>query len=168
LVIVSLLCGCCCIGYTFGHAEPEHSHIFISILPHYSADEEDYSAQPDGDDYFKWQGTINGPEGSPYEEGVFFLSIDFPADYPFKPPKIKFQTKIYHCNINDTGDLCLDILKDKWSPQYNISQALRAIHTLLEIPNPDQPLMPEIAKLYKENKEQHDANAAEYTEKFAT
>ena len=60
--------------------------------------------------------------GTPYEGGVFFLAIQFPPDYPFKPPRIKFDTKIYHCNVNDKGGICLDILKDNWSPALTISR----------------------------------------------
>lgn len=59
------------------------------------------NAQPQGEDMYLWQGTINGPPGTAYHEGVFFLEIQFPKDYPFKPPKVKFQTKIYHCNVDD-------------------------------------------------------------------
>jgi ubiquitin-conjugating enzyme E2 D/E len=71
------------------------------------------SAGPVNDhDMFHWQATIMGPEGTPYHGGVFFLSIHFPGDYPFKPPKIKFTTRIYHCNINSNGSICLDILKE--------------------------------------------------------
>ena len=50
--------------------------------------------------------------GTPYEGGVFFLNIHFPNDYPFKPPKLTFSTRIYHPNINSNGSICLDILKD--------------------------------------------------------
>lgn len=72
------------------------------------------SAGPVGDDMFTWQATIMGPSDSPYQGGVFFLNIKFPVDYPFKPPRIQFQTKIYHPNINSNGGICLDILKDQW------------------------------------------------------
>lgn len=128
---------------------------------------EGMSAQPVADDYYEWQATITGPDDTPYADGCFFLSITFPPDYPFKPPKVKFQTKIYHCNINDKGELCLDILKDKWSLNLSISKVLIAILTLLEAPNPDSPLMTEIARQYKEDRALHDATAEEWTEKYA-
>jgi hypothetical protein len=80
------------------------------------------SAGPVGDDLFHWQATIMGPDDSPYSGGVFFLDIHFPADYPFKPPKVSFTTRIYHCNINSNGGICLDILKDQWSPALTISK----------------------------------------------
>ena len=71
------------------------------------------SAGPISDtDPFQWQATIMGPEGSPYAGGVFFLTIHFPADYPFKSPRYQFITKIYHPNINSNGSICVDILKD--------------------------------------------------------
>eukprot|EP00004_Rigifila_ramosa_P026263 TRINITY_DN80_c0_g1_i7.p1 TRINITY_DN80_c0_g1~~TRINITY_DN80_c0_g1_i7.p1 ORF type:complete len:170 (+),score=45.24 TRINITY_DN80_c0_g1_i7:31-510(+) len=71
------------------------------------------SAGPTGNDLFAWQATIMGPQDSPYAGGVFFLNIHFPADYPFKPPKLQFTTRIYHPNINANGGICLDILKDQ-------------------------------------------------------
>jgi hypothetical protein len=59
---------------------------------------------------------------SPYFGGVFFLEIHFPTDYPFKPPKVNFKTRIYHPNINSNGSICLDILRDQWSPALTISK----------------------------------------------
>uniref|UniRef100_A0A672U5D7 E2 ubiquitin-conjugating enzyme n=1 Tax=Strigops habroptila TaxID=2489341 RepID=A0A672U5D7_STRHB len=81
------------------------------------------SAGPVGDDMFHWQATIMGPNDSPYQGGVFFLTIHFPTDYPFKPPKVAFTTRIYHPNINSNGSICLDILRSQWSPALTISKA---------------------------------------------
>uniref|UniRef100_A0A4X2JV18 E2 ubiquitin-conjugating enzyme n=1 Tax=Vombatus ursinus TaxID=29139 RepID=A0A4X2JV18_VOMUR len=80
------------------------------------------SAGPVGDDLFHWQATIMGPPDSAYQGGVFFLTVHFPTDYPFKPPKIAFTTKIYHPNINSNGSICLDILRSQWSPALTVSK----------------------------------------------
>lgn len=116
---------------------------------------------------FHWQATIMGPEDSPYHQGVFFLNIHFPPDYPFKPPKVTFTTKIYHANINSNGSICLDILKDQWSPALTISKVLLSISSLLTDPNPDDPLVPEIANIYKTDRARHDATAREWTQRYA-
>ncbi|KAJ1471525.1 ubiquitin-conjugating enzyme E2D 1, isoform CRA_a, partial [Baffinella frigidus] len=70
-----------------------------------------FGAGPVGTDLFHWQATILGPPDSPYSDGCFSLRIQFPQDYPFAPPKMQFTTKIYHPNINESGGICLDILK---------------------------------------------------------
>ena len=119
-------------------------------------------------DQFHWQATIMGPEDSPYAGGIFFLNIHFPPDYPFKPPKVSFTTKIYHPNINSNGSICLDILKDQWSPALTISKVLLSISSLLTDPNPDDPLVPEIANLYKNNRDQYSTTAREWTNRYAT
>ena len=123
--------------------------------------------EKDDDDMYTWQGYIAGPEDSPYEGGVFFLRIEFPSDYPFKPPKVQFTTKIYHPNINSNGSICLDILKDQWSPALTISKVLLSISSLLTDPNPDDPLVPEIAQLYKTDIEEYNKKAKECTEMYA-
>jgi len=118
-------------------------------------------------DPFQWQATIMGPEGSPYHGGVFYLKIQMAADYPFRAPHITFITKIYHCNVNVNGSICLDILKDKWSPALTISKALLSICSLMDDPNPNDPLVYEIAELFKKDKAKHDANAREMTIMYA-
>ncbi|KAK4748382.1 hypothetical protein SAY87_014968 [Trapa incisa] len=125
------------------------------------------SAGPLGNDIFKWQATIIGPEDSPYAGGVFSLSIRFPPDYPFKPPKVVFDTKVFHPNINSSGQICLDILKDQWSPVLTISHALLSICSLLTDPNPDDPLEPEIAHLYQHNRRKYEEVARSWTSMYA-
>ena len=125
------------------------------------------SAGPNNNDLFNWEATIIGPTETPYEGGIFKLKILFPADYPFKPPKITFETRIYHPNINANGGICLDILKDQWSPALNITKVLLSICSLLDEPNPDDPLMPEIAQLFKSNKPEFTRIAREHTVKYA-
>eukprot|EP01094_Clydonella_sp_ATCC50884_P006463 TRINITY_DN1567_c0_g2_i2.p1 TRINITY_DN1567_c0_g2~~TRINITY_DN1567_c0_g2_i2.p1 ORF type:complete len:243 (-),score=26.79 TRINITY_DN1567_c0_g2_i2:39-767(-) len=119
------------------------------------------SAGPIGDDLFHWSATIMGPSDSPYAGGVFFLNIHFPTDYPFKPPKLNFTTRIYHPNINSNGSICLDILRDQWSPALTISKVLLSICSLLTDPNPDDPLVPEIAHLYKTDRTRYESTARE-------
>merc|ERR1711903_240612 len=126
------------------------------------------SAGPVGDDLFHWQATIMGPPDSPFAGGVFFLNVHFPTDYPFKPPKVTFTTRLYHPNVNSNGSICLDILKDQWSPALTISKVLLSISSLLTDPNPDDPLVPEIANILKSNKEQHDSTAREWVQRFAS
>src|SRR5271155_3410309 len=74
------------------------------------------------DNILKWAAVITGPEDTPVEGGIFHLTIDIPADYPFRPPLCKFKTRVFHPNINKQGDICLDILKTNWSPALNISK----------------------------------------------
>ena len=126
------------------------------------------SAGPEDDDIFKWTATLMGPSASPYQGGVFYLNIVFPQNYPFKPPKITFATKVYHPNINSSGGICLDVLKDQWSPALTIDKILLSICSLLEDPNPDDPLVPDIANQYKNNRVAYDMTAREWTQYYAS
>ena len=129
------------------------------------------SAGPVNDsDWFHWQGTIMGPGDSPYAGGVFFLNITFSTDYPFKPPKFRFTTKIFHPNIcNHCGELCygLDILKDQWSPALSISKVFLSINSLLANPNPDNPIFVEAGGLYIRDRAKFEETAREWTKKYA-
>jgi ubiquitin-conjugating enzyme E2 D/E len=119
-------------------------------------------------DVFNWEGMILGPSGTPYEGGLFMLEITFPPNYPFSAPKIKFLTKIYHCNINAEGGICLDILKNQWSPALTISKVLLSLSSLLADCNPNDPLVGDIARVYQSDRKAHDKTAREWTQKFAT
>jgi ubiquitin-conjugating enzyme E2 D/E len=118
-------------------------------------------------DLFKWEAMIFGPADSPFQGGLFRLSISFPSDYPFKPPIITFKTKIYHPNINAAGGICLDILKGQWSPALTISKVLLSILSLLTDANPNDPLVPEIAQVYKRDRAEYDRVAREWTQMYA-
>ena len=119
------------------------------------------------EDIFIWNATILGPFDTPYAGGIWKLKISLPTNYPFKPPVIKFKTKIYHPNINHSGAICLDILNSNWSPALSISKVLLSICSLLNEPNPDDPLVPEIANEYNKNYERFVTNAKEWTLLYA-
>ncbi|KMZ98753.1 hypothetical protein PVNG_06581, partial [Plasmodium vivax North Korean] len=117
----------------------------------------------------EWVGFIKGPSGTPYEDGHFILDITIPNDYPYNPPKIKFNTKIWHPNISSqTGAICLDVLKNEWSPALTIRTALLSIQALLSDPQPDDPQDAEVAKMYKENYSLFLKTASVWTKTFAT
>ena len=84
-----------------------------------------------------WKSLINGPPDSVYEKGVFQINIKIPEKYPYEPPKMQFDTKIWHPNMSSqTGAICLDILKDEWTPALSIRTALLSIQALLTAPEP--------------------------------
>lgn len=122
-----------------------------------------FIAGPKADNMLHWVATLKGPKESPYESGVFTVDIVFPVEYPFKPPKLTFRTKIYHCNINGKGSICLDILQSAWCPALTISKVLLSVLSLLTDPNPDDPLVPKIAAQYKEDRARYEAVAKEWT-----
>ena len=121
-----------------------------------------------GGDMTHWKGMIKGPEGTPYDGGTFLIDIHIPPDYPYKPPKMKFDTRIWHPNISSqTGAICLDILKDEWSPALTIRTALLSLQALLCAPQPDDPQDAVVASQYRTNKAEFDRTAAEWTRTHA-
>ncbi|XP_010274032.1 PREDICTED: ubiquitin-conjugating enzyme E2 D1-like isoform X2 [Nelumbo nucifera] len=124
------------------------------------------SCGPVGNDIFEWQGVIMGPECTPYEGGLFFLSIHIPEDYPNSPPEIKFKTKVIHPNIDEDGTIHLDILWDRWTPVLTIEWVLLSICSLLADPNADISFNP-IAILYRNNREEYNKKTKEWTRKYA-
>merc|ERR1740139_540968 len=103
-------------------------------------------------DLYGWYAYINGPEQTSWEGGIFKLSLEFPDSYPSSPPKVKFVTPMFHPNVYTSGDICLDILQDKWSAIYNVSTILLSIQSLLNDPNCNSLANTEAGKLFLENK----------------
>ncbi|KAL5489396.1 hypothetical protein EMCRGX_G018485 [Ephydatia muelleri] len=124
-------------------------------------------ASPKADNMFEWTGYIDGPPDSVYAGGRFLLDIKIPTDYPFSPPKVLFKTRVYHCNINSQGVVCLDILKDKWTPALNIGGLLLSLASLLSSCNPNDPLVGSIAHQYLNDRNKHDEIARTWTQRYA-
>ncbi|KAI6130933.1 ubiquitin-conjugating enzyme/RWD-like protein [Pisolithus croceorrhizus] len=140
---------------------------------------------PTQESLYRWKGAIPGPQGSPYEGGVFNIDIQLNPDYPFSAPKVTFATRIYHMNISDKGGICIDILKQNWSPALSLFKVMLSLSSLLTDPNPQDPLgeheehpniwsplglscpVPSIATEYMRNRQQHDRTAKRWTELYA-
>jgi len=109
---------------------------------------EGISASPlTANNFFLWKACIFGPPDTPWEGGVFGLRLEFPKDYPLKPPKVRFTSQMFHPNVYKDGALCLDIIQDQWSPAYTVGTILTSIQSLLTDPNPASPANPDAAKL---------------------
>lgn len=141
------------------------------------------TAFPDGDNLFKWAGSVTGVEGTPYEGLTFKLCLKFPASYPYTAPTVTFESRCFHPNVDDSGNICLDILKvrlpgfffwflvlfffllilkisfflsslqDKWSAVYSVQTVLLSIQSLLGEPNPASPLNSYAASLWANREE---------------
>ncbi|KAL4964985.1 putative ubiquitin conjugating enzyme (UbcK) [Aspergillus stella-maris] len=114
------------------------------------------SAFPDADgNLMSWIATITGPSETPYEGLTFKLSFSFPNNYPYSPPTVLFKTPIYHPNVDFSGRICLDILRDKWSAVYNVQNVLLSLQSLLGEPNNASPLNAQAAELWDTNQEEY-------------
>lgn len=110
------------------------------------------SAFPESDsNLIRWSGTIEGPKDTPYEGLNYKILLEFPLDYPYHPPIIEFKTPMWHPNVNSNGQICLDILKEKWSPAFNIQTILISLQSLLGEPNNQSPLNSKAAILWDHN-----------------
>lgn len=89
------------------------------------------SAFPAGDNLMQWVATMEGPEGTPYDGLPLKLQLSFPDDYPYSAPTVTFTSSLFHPNVDERGNICLDILQDKWSAIYNVKTVLLSIRSLL-------------------------------------
>ena len=115
-----------------------------------------------------WKGRIKGPIDTCYQGGIFDVDIIIPDDYPFKPPKMKFDTKIWHPNISSvTGAICLDILKNEWTPALTIRTALISLQALMCEPVPNDPQDAVVAKQYMSDIKLFNETAKHWVEEYA-
>ncbi|CAH7672507.1 ubiquitin-conjugating enzyme/RWD-like protein [Phakopsora pachyrhizi] len=120
------------------------------------------------EDLSRLRGKFPGPLNSPYEGGTFEVSIEIPKMYPFEPLKMKFITKVYHPNVSSqSGAICLDILKDAWSPVLTLKTTLVSLQSLLCSPEPNDPQDAEVAKVYLSDKKTFERTATYWTEIYA-
>ncbi|KAK0099162.1 hypothetical protein PV326_004321 [Microctonus aethiopoides] len=112
--------------------------------------EKGVSAFPDGENLFKWIGTITGPRDTVYSGLTYKLTLEFPHSYPYSAPIVRFMTPCFHPNVDHVGNICLDILKDKWSALYDVRTILLSIQSLLGEPNNESPLNLQAAELWND------------------
>jgi ubiquitin-protein ligase len=125
-----------------------------------------YDLEMPEDNMRHWKVAIIGSINTPYSEGVYILDIIFPDDYPFKPPDIKFETKIYHPNISTSGKVCLGMLTD-WKPIYQMKDVLMLIVDVMSKPDASDPLNHEAASLYTNNRTKYLQTASEWNTRYA-
>ena len=125
------------------------------------------SAFPSNTDITKWNATIIGPSGTPYENLTLKLTLSYPPDYPFQPPEVLFKTPVYHPNVDMSGRICLDILKDAWSPVLTLKSTLISLQSLLCSPEPNDPQDAEVAKHYMTSRSSFEETARYWTRIYA-
>ena len=121
----------------------------------------------DDDDYFHWEGLMQGPQDTPYMGAFLYFTIDFPSDFPNSKPEFKFTNKnMYHLNVNSDGHVCVNILND-WNSKTSIKQVLYAIFTILYEQNPESSYWSDKSELYKNNRDEFNRNVIDWVRKYA-
>lgn len=113
-------------------------------------------AAPCDNNILVWHAVIFGPADTPFEDGTFKLVLEFTEEYPNRPPGVKFVSKMFHPNVYADGNICLDILQNRWSPTYDVSAVLTSIQSLLDEPNPNSPANSQASELYVKNRREYE------------
>ncbi|EMF12183.1 ubiquitin conjugating enzyme [Sphaerulina musiva SO2202] len=120
------------------------------------------------DDLFVWEAIIQGPEGTPFEGGVFPAELRFPKDYPLMPPTMRFLGGgIWHPNVYPNGVVCISILhapgddpnhyehaSERWSPIQSVEKILISVMSMIAEPNDESPANIDAAKMWREQREE--------------
>ncbi|KAI5671812.1 hypothetical protein M9H77_12176 [Catharanthus roseus] len=117
----------------------------------------------DDDNFSTIYADIDGPAGTPYENGVFRMKLILSRDFPHSPPKGYFLTKIFHPNIATTGEICVNALKKDWNPSLGLRHVLMVIRCLLIEPFPESALNEQAGKMLLENYDEYARHARIYT-----
>merc|ERR1712061_17244 len=121
----------------------------------------------DEQNILQWQGLLV-PDAPPFSKGAFKIDIQFPAEYPFKPPKISFKTRIYHPNVDEKGQVCLPIVAaENWKPATKTDQVIQALVALINEPEPGHPLRGDLAEEYLKDRKKFMKNAEDFTKKHS-
>ena len=126
---------------------------------------EGISGTPSESNIMIWSAVIFGPPDTPFEDGIFKLSLEFTEEYPNRAPTVRFQTKMFHPNVYPDGGICLDILQNRWTPTYDVTALLTSVQSLLSDPNPASPANDMAAQLYRENRREYEKRVKELVEK---
>ncbi|XP_068658550.1 ubiquitin-conjugating enzyme E2 22-like [Aristolochia californica] len=119
------------------------------------------------DDFSTIFADIDGPAGTPYENGIFRMKLILSHDFPHSPPKGYFLTKIFHPNIATNGEICVNTLKKDWNPSLGLRHVLLIVRCLLIEPFPESALNEQAGKLLLENYEEYAKHARLYTGIYA-
>jgi len=130
---------------------------------------EGISASPQEDDIFRWTAVVFGPEDTPWEGGAYELDLRFKPDYPATPPSVTFTSEMFHPNISQDGQICLDILRNKWSSSFDVSGLLLSIQSILADPGihktPEGAMNPDAERLYLQDRREYDRRVSQLVEK---
>lgn len=123
------------------------------------------TAAPHPDNLLHWHALILGPSDTPFADGTFLLSIHFDESFPTRPPVVKFISELFHPNVYTDGNICLDILQNRWSPTYDVAAILQSIRSMLNDPNTASPANPHAAQLYEKDRVEYELKVMDCVEK---